>query len=117
MTNKEHYTRLTTEKRLKLIEESLNSIYSKEDSANAYVKTLALINIDSRMPFNDFIDKLYEKYGFIIGSKHSILLIETYSDNDYKKNEARLFERLRALGLLESKSDGYAYVINRYGRK
>ncbi len=44
MTNKEHYTRLTTENRLKLIEESLNSIYSEEDAANAYDKTLALIN-------------------------------------------------------------------------
>ena len=44
MTNKEHYTRLTTENRLKLIEESLGFIYSKEDSANAYEKTLALIN-------------------------------------------------------------------------
>ena len=82
-----------------------------------WLKTLVLINIDSRMPFYDFIDKLYEKYGFIISSKHSSLLIETYSENDYKKNEARFFERLRALGLLESKSDGYAYVINRYGRK
>jgi len=86
-------------------------------ASDSWLKTLVLVNIDSRMPFHDFIDKLYEKYGFIIGSKHSILLIETYSDNDYKKNEARLFERLRALGLLESKSDGYAYVINRYGRK
>jgi len=44
MTHKEHYTRLTTENRLKLIEESLDFIYSKEDSANAYEKTLALIN-------------------------------------------------------------------------
>ena len=86
-------------------------------ASDSWLKTLVLINIDGRMPFHDFIDKLYEKYGFIIGSKHSILLVETYSDNDYKKNEARLFERLRALGLLESKSDGYAYVINRYGRK
>jgi len=39
------------------------------------------------------------------------------SENDFKKNEARLFERLQALGLLESQSDGYAYVINHYGRK
>ncbi|MHC4139135.1 MAG: alpha-amylase family glycosyl hydrolase [Planctomycetota bacterium] len=44
MTNIEHYTRLTTENRLKLIEGSLDFIYSKEDSANAYEKTLALIN-------------------------------------------------------------------------
>lgn len=85
-------------------------------ASDEWLKTLILINIDTRIPFLDFIDLLYEKYGFIISSKHSALLIETYSDNDYEKNESRLFERLRALGLLESKSDGYAYVINRYGR-
>jgi len=86
-------------------------------ASDEWLKTLVLINIDNRMPFHDFVDTLYDKYGFIIGSKHSKLLLETYSDNDYNKNENRLFERLRALGLLESKSDGYAYVINRYGRK
>ena len=82
-----------------------------------WLKTLVLINVPKRMPFHDFIDKLYDRYGFIISNKQSALLIEIYSENDYKKNEYRLFERLRALGLLESKSDGYAYVINRYGRK
>lgn len=85
--------------------------------SDSWLKTLVLVNVDSRMPFHDFVDELYDRYGFIIGSKHSALLLETYSDNDYKKNELRLFERLQALGLLESKSDGYAYVINRYGRK
>ena len=82
-----------------------------------WLKTLVLINVSERMPFDEFIDVLYEKYGFIISNKHSSRLIEIYSDNDFKKNETRLFERLRALGLLESKSDGYAYVLNRYGRK
>jgi len=82
-----------------------------------WLKTLVLINVSERMPFDEFIEVLYEKYGFIVSNKHSTLLIETYSDNDFKKNETRLFERLRALGLLESKSDGYAYVLNRYGRK
>lgn len=86
-------------------------------ASDDWLKTLVLINVDKRMPFHDFIDLLYRKYGFIISNKHSVLLIEAYSENDYKKNESRLFERLRALGLLESKSDGYAYVINRYGRK
>jgi len=86
-------------------------------ASDDWLKTLVLINIDKRMPFHQFIDKLYERYGFIISNKHSTLLIEKYSENDFKKNEARLFARLQALGLLESKSDGYAYVINRYGRK
>ncbi len=86
-------------------------------ASDEWLKTLVLINVPERKPFHEFVDILYERYGFIISNKHSSLLIESYSDNDYKKNESRLFERLRALGLLESKSDGYAYVLNRYGRK
>ncbi len=86
-------------------------------ASDDWLKTLVLINVDNRMPFHGFLDLLYAKYGFIISNKHSVLLTEEYSENDYKKNELRLFERLQALGLLESKSDGYAYVINRYGRK
>jgi len=86
-------------------------------ASDEWLKTLVLINVDSRMPFHDFIDVLYDKYGFVISNKHSILLLETFSENDFTKNEVRLFERLRSLGLLESKSDGYAYVVNSYGRK
>ncbi|CAM3936376.1 hypothetical protein [Arcobacter cloacae] len=82
-----------------------------------WLKTLVLINVNKRVTFQEFIDLLYKKYGFIISNKHSILLIESYSESDFEKNEQRLFDRLRALGLLENKSDGYAYVINRYGRK
>ena len=85
-------------------------------ASDEWLKTLVLINVDSRMPFNDFVDKLYEKYGFIISNRHSILLSDAYAENDFKKNENRLFDRLKSLGLLENKSDGYAYVINRYGR-
>ncbi len=85
-------------------------------ASDEWLKTLVLINIDSRMPFNDFVDKLYIKYGFIISNRHSLLLSDSYAQNDFKKNENRLFVRLKALGLLENKSDGYAYVINRYGR-
>jgi len=86
-------------------------------ASDEWLKTLVLININSRLTFNEFIEHLYSKYGFVISNKHSILLTDNYSENDFKKNEQRLFERLRALGLLENKSDGYAYVINRYGRK
>ena len=85
-------------------------------ASDEWLKTLVLINVDSRMPFNDFVDTLYMKYGFIISNRHSELLSDSYAENDFKKNENRLFDRLKALGLLENKSDGYAYVINRYGR-
>jgi hypothetical protein len=86
-------------------------------ASDEWLKTLVLINVNKRITFQEFIDLLYKKYGFIISNKHSVLLTEKYAENDFNKNEKRLFERLRALGLLESKSDGYAYVINRYGRK
>lgn len=86
-------------------------------ASDEWLKTLVLINVPERMPFHKFIEILYNKYGFIVSNKFSSLLIESYSENDFRKNELRLFERLRALGLLESKSDGYAYVLNRYGRK
>lgn len=86
-------------------------------ASDNWLKTLVLINIEIRMPFDNFIDLLYEKYGFIISNKHSQYLIQPYSENEFKKNKDRLFQRLKALGLLESKSDGYAYVINTHGRK
>lgn len=44
MSNEEHYTRLTTENRLTLIKESLDFIYSQEDSSKAFQKILDLIN-------------------------------------------------------------------------
>ncbi len=44
MSNKEHYNRLTNEDRLALIKESLEFIYSQEDSDKAYEKVLDLIN-------------------------------------------------------------------------
>ena len=79
MTNKEHYTRLTTEKRLALIEESLNSIYSKEDSANAYEKTLALIN--------KYKQKV-ESAPYYLTQKDIILI--TYGDQVFHSGETAL---------------------------
>ena len=79
MTNKEHYTRLTTENRLKLIEESLGFIYSKEDSANAYEKTLALIN--------KYKQKV-ESAPYYLTQKDIILI--TYGDQVFHSGETAL---------------------------
>jgi hypothetical protein len=76
-----------------------------------FLKTLVLINIDKRMLFNEFLDLLYEKYGFIFSNRH-LNLKQSFSKNDFIKNEKRFFDRLKSLGLLENKSDGYAYVVN-----
>ena len=44
-------------------------------------------------------------------------LKQFFSENDFIKNEKRFFSRLKALGLLENKSDGYAYVVNIFEEK
>ncbi len=79
--------------------------------SDLFLKTLVLINIDKRMLFYEFLDLLYQKYGFIFSNRH-LNLKQSFSESDFIKNEQRLFNRLKALGLLENKSDGYAYVVN-----
>ena len=79
MTHKEHYTRLTTENRLKLIEESLNFIYSKEDAVNAYEKTLDLIN--------KYKQKV-ESAPYYLTQKDIILI--TYGDQVFHSGETAL---------------------------
>jgi hypothetical protein len=79
--------------------------------SDLFLKTLVLVNVEKRMLFNEFLDFLYEKYGFIFSDKH-LNLKQSFSRNDFIKNEKRLFNRLKVLGLLENKSDGFAYVVN-----
>ena len=79
--------------------------------SDLFLKTLVLVNVDKKMLFYDFLDLLYEKYGFIFSNRH-LNLKQNFSENDFIKNEKRFFDRLKALGLLENKSDGYAYVVN-----
>jgi len=79
--------------------------------SDLFLKTLVLINVDKKMLFYEFLDLLYEKYGFVFSNRH-LNLKQNFSENDFIKNEKRLFNILKALGLLENKSDGYAYVVN-----
>ncbi len=79
MTNLEHYTRLTTEKRLKRIEESLNFIYTKEDSAIAYKKTIALI---------DKYKQKVDSTPYYLTQKDIILI--TYGDQVFHTGETAL---------------------------
>jgi len=94
------------------------SLASKENTtsyryliSDLFLKTLVLVNVDKKMLFYEFLDLLYEKYGFVFSNRH-LNLKQNFSENDFIKNEKRLFNRLKALGLLENKSDGYAYVVN-----
>ena len=104
--------------------ELLKPSLASDKNSNAYrylisdlfLKTLVLVNVDKKMLFYDFLDLLYEKYGFIFSNRH-LNLKQNFSENDFIKNEKRFFDRLKALGLLENKSDGYAYVVNIFEEK
>lgn len=81
------------------------------------LKSLVLCVVPKRMEFQDFLDKLYEKYGFIIGDKQALTLteagradLEAFSDN-----ARRLEQRLASMGLLRRLSDACAYVENPFG--
>ncbi|TDL50362.1 hypothetical protein E2R60_22780 [Paenibacillus dendritiformis] len=81
------------------------------------LKSLVLCVVPKRMEFQEFLDKLYEKYGFIIGDKQALSLteagradLEAFSDN-----ARRLEQRLASMGLLRRLSDACAYVENPFG--
>ncbi|MEC0238376.1 hypothetical protein P4H66_00630 [Paenibacillus dokdonensis] len=81
------------------------------------LKSLVLCIVPKRMEFQDFLDKLYEKYGFIIGDKQALAIteagradLEAFSDN-----ARRLEQRLSSMGLLRRLSDACAYVENPFG--
>lgn len=80
------------------------------------LKALVLSNVKSKMEFQEFLNCLYEKYGFIIGDRQaSSLLEEGYADMEaFSENAIRLEERLSSMGLLKRLSDACAYVENPY---
>ncbi|WP_336784696.1 hypothetical protein [Paenibacillus sp. MMO-177] len=81
------------------------------------LKSLVLCVVPKRMEYHDFLDKLYEKYGFIIGDKQALELTETgRADLEaFSENARRLEQRLASMGLLRRLSDACAYVENPFG--
>jgi hypothetical protein len=87
--------------------------YAPTDSL---LKTLVLCCVPGRMEFQEFLDKLYQKYGFIIGEKQAIEIINRKEADQeaFKYNRERLEQRLASLGLLKRLSDACAYIHNPY---
>ncbi|WP_433938562.1 hypothetical protein [Paenibacillus lautus] len=81
------------------------------------LKSLVLCVVPGRMEFQDFLDKLHEKYGFIIGDKQAFELTETgrVDMEAFSDNSRRLEQRLASMGLLRRLSDACAYVENPFG--
>jgi hypothetical protein len=81
------------------------------------IKSLVLCVVPKRMEFQDFLEKLYEKYGFIIGDKQAQILTDAgRADMEaFSENARRLEMRLASMGLLRRLSDACAYVENPFG--
>jgi hypothetical protein len=70
------------------------------------------------MEFHRFLELLFKRYRIVIG-RHEAMDHTAYASlpapvQDLERNQTRLEERLRMLGLLERKSDAVAFVVNPY---
>ncbi|MEO0397439.1 MAG: hypothetical protein AAF243_15840, partial [Cyanobacteria bacterium P01_A01_bin.137] len=88
--------------------------YAPTDSL---LRTLVFASVPNRMEFQDFLAKLYQKYGFIIGDRQATDLINAGDADreDFVANAERLERRLASIGLLKRLSDACAYVQNPFG--
>jgi len=82
------------------------------------LKTLVVCCVERRLEFKDFLAKLYDRYGFVIGDHQARDLIDSGNadQEDFSDNARRLEERLASLGLLKRLSDSCAYVENPFQR-
>ena len=85
--------------------------YAPTDSL---LRSLVLSSVPTRMEFQEFLAKLHEKYGFIIGDRQAEDLINSGDADreDFVANAERLERRLASIGLLKRLSDACAYVQN-----
>ena len=80
------------------------------------LKSLILANVSERMEFKEFLQRLFIRYGIVIGEQEASQSLEE-SEFDHKvfqSNAERLEQRLSSLGMLRRLSDACAYVLNPY---
>lgn len=90
--------------------------YAPSDS---FLKSLVLCTVPKRMEFQEFLEKLYQKYGFIIGDKQAKQIVDKglVDQITFIDNAKRLESRLESMGLLKRLSDARAYVENPFTRR
>ena len=83
---------------------------------DAFLKALILANVAERMEFKEFLQRVFVRYGIVIGEREaSLTLDESDFDNKvFQSNATRLEHRLSSLGMLRRLSDACAYVMNPY---
>jgi len=82
--------------------------------SDAFLEALVVANVDGTVELQEFLRRLYKRYGFVIGVEEA----KTASNvlpapgESLVSNERRFEERMRVLGFIDRKSDDCAFVIN-----
>lgn len=89
--------------------------YAPTDSL---LKTLVLANVAHRMEYKEFLERLFTRYGFVIGEREAeqVLSHTDFEKKAFQTNSHRLEQRLASLGMLRRLSDACAYVQNPLAR-
>ncbi len=88
--------------------------------SDGLLETLALVLVPKkRLLLSEFLAQAFDRYGLVFGEvefrRSSISSPElTPNTSELKSNRVRLQNRLNALGLLVSLSDGFEFVLNPY---
>ena len=79
-----------------------------------FLKSLVITVVNKRMPFDDFLEVIWNRYGLVIGEAQGQELITNnqVDQEAFSKNSEFLADRLLSLGLLRQLSDGCAFVEN-----
>jgi hypothetical protein len=80
--------------------------------SDAMLEAVVLGNVAEPMEYETFLEKLHERYGFVIGTEVASRHYTNVNYQQVKANQRHLEERLRMLGLLKRLSDDCAFVVN-----
>lgn len=86
-------------------------------ASDGMLEALVLANIKAPQEFEAFLEKLWRRYGFVIGSEAGQKEFANANYEHFKSNQRLLEDRLRILGLLKRLSDDCAFVINPFFRQ
>jgi hypothetical protein len=90
------------------------SVRNRYAPTDALLKSLVVCSVDGRLPLEEFLQTIRDRYGLIVGPRQADSLIADGSADAevFSENAKRLEERLASLGLVRRLSDSCAYVEN-----
>ena len=84
------------------------------------LQSIVLANVPEERPFEEFLDRLFERYGIVVGPRQQealkaagyVEISEAVTGQAFRHNQVRLESRLKSMGMLRRLSDSQAYVLN-----